>query len=295
MQIVSWSRVMPKTTDLAIFTIVFSKGEAAKNRLPLSHVIATLRELDMMIRDVGVKVQREKGVDNPNGDFGIELLTGAGGIAFLKGSVKAQAAPTRDVDNAIETIARVIQTTNLLEKKKPVSVGEFGAPVIRHFAAIAKVQEKDKTELRLELKTRGKAVKSGVFADSGMQTVKKMAVADFQIDGLTIYGKLKSLVDRSRVEEDDDIWGELIADDGEAWRIKFKPEDIEKAKKLFTRQVMAQGNAFYFKAMTPRLDVESIEVELPKDYLKGFDQFSSAYEEIFGEKDPQDIIADIRG
>jgi hypothetical protein len=149
--------------------------------------------------------------------------------------------------------------------------------------------------LQLVLKAPGKAIKRGVFADTGMQVVMKMAAADFQIEGLTLYGKLKGLSDRSRVEEDDDIWGELIEERGETWRIKFKLQDVEKAKNLFTRQVVVTGNAAYFKANTPRLDVYDIKLDTPRDYVKAFDEFSKAYEEIFGDQDAQDVIADIRG
>jgi hypothetical protein len=285
---------MARNNEPAIFTITFTKGDATRNRLPLSHVLSVLREIDFMIRDIGVKIQRDSGMQNPTGDFGIELLTGAESMAFLKGSVKAKAVPTRDIDNAIQAITRVIHTTNLIEKKAPVSVDEYGAPILRHLAQITKVQEKDKTELHLELKTKGKIAKS-VFAETGMQAVKRMTASDFQVEGLTVYGKLKGLTDRSRVEEDDDIWGELVEENGYIWRIKFKPTDIDKAKKLFTRQVAAIGNASYFRANTPRLDVEDIQFDAPADYLKGFDEFSSNYESILGDQDAQELINDIRG
>jgi hypothetical protein len=77
---------MPKKTETT-FSVVFKKGMALKNRLPLSHVISTLRELDYMIREVGRKVQQENGRQEPDGDFGIELLAGATGLAFHKGSL----------------------------------------------------------------------------------------------------------------------------------------------------------------------------------------------------------------
>ena len=286
---------MPRPTEPAIFTIIFAKGNADRNRLPLSHVLSVLREIDYMIRYIGVTIQRDSGMQNPTGDFGIELLTGSEGIAFLKGSVKAKAVPTKDVGNAIEAMSRVIKTTNLIEKKASVSVDEYGAPILRHLAQITRVQEKDNTELRLELKTRGKALKKSVFSQTGMQAVRQMTASNFQVDGLTVYGKLKALTDRSRVEEDDDIWGELIEENGHIWRIKFKPSDVEKAKKLFTRQVAAIGNASYFRANTPRLDVEDIQFDAPLDYLKGFDDFSSAYETILGDQDAQELISEIRG
>src|SRR2546428_3683574 len=104
-----------------VFSIIFKKGTAEKNRLPLTHVIATLRELDSMIREVGRRVQREAGIETPDGDFGIELLAGATGLAFQKGSVKTASAITRDVRNGTETLTRIIQTTDIIEKKRAVS------------------------------------------------------------------------------------------------------------------------------------------------------------------------------
>lgn len=286
---------MAKTSDPAVFTIVFAKGQAARNRLSMSHVVQVLRELDYMIRDIGARLQREQGQDNPTGDFGIELLTGQGGLAFLKGSVKAKAVPTRDIETAVKAFEHVIRTTNIIEKKGPVSVDQYDVPIYRRFATITKVQEKDRTELHLEVKQRGKSPKKGVFAEAAMQAIKKMAASDFQIEGLTVYGKLRGLTDRSRVEEDDDIWGELVEENGTIWRIKFKPTDVEKAKTLFTRQIVAVGNASYFRTNTPRLDVDDMKPDPPLDYLKGLDEFISSYEDVFGDQDPQDIIHEIRG
>ena len=287
---------MAKLSEPAVFTIVFTKGQAARNRLAMSHVITVLRELDFMIRDVGARLQRAKGMENPTGDFGIELLTGETGIAFLKGSVKAKAVPTRDIEIAVEAFEHVINTANRMEKKGPGSVDENDVPIVRRFANITKVQERDYTELHLEVKRPGKQAKKGVFSDAAMQAVKKMATSDFRIEGLTLYGKLKALTDRSRVEEDDDdIWGELVEDNGTVWRIKFKPADLEKAKTLFTRQVVAVGHASYFKSNSPRLDVDDIKLDTPLGYLEAFNSFSSSYEEIFGDQEPQDIMRDIRG
>ena len=83
----------------AIFSVVFDKGMAAKHRLPLSHVINTLRELDLLIRELGKTIQRANGVRTPDGDFGIELLANSSGFAFRKGSIESRAAITKDVAN----------------------------------------------------------------------------------------------------------------------------------------------------------------------------------------------------
>ena len=109
-----------------VFSIVFSKGTADKHRLPLAHVLETLTEIAKMIREVGIQVQRANGVENPDGDFGIELLAGETGGAFYASSVKAQAAVTRDVKNGLETITRIFNVTNTVEKKQGHSVDGFG-------------------------------------------------------------------------------------------------------------------------------------------------------------------------
>ena len=67
---------MPRHSDAALFTIIFRKGLADRKRLPLAHVIRTLQEVDELIREVGRQVQKERGIENPTGDFGIELLAG---------------------------------------------------------------------------------------------------------------------------------------------------------------------------------------------------------------------------
>ena len=167
--------------------------------------------------------------------------------------------------------------------------------MLRHLAVITRVQEPDNTELHLELKARGKPPKRGKFTDSGIQTIKRLAAAEFQIYDVTLYGKLRSLTDRSRVEQEDDIWGELVEENGNIWRIKFRPDDLDKARGLFTNQVVARGDASYFKTGLPRLDVSDIREEEVHDYLKGLDRFTSNYEEVFGEADPQDILSELRG
>jgi hypothetical protein len=108
-------------------------------------------------------------------------------------------------------------------------------------------------------------------------------------------GKLRKLTDISRVEDQDDIWGELLEDNGDKWRIKFHPTDFDKARKLFTKQVIVFGDASYFKTTFPRIDVKDIFEEKKRDYVAAFDRFSHEYETVFGDRDPQKILNDIRG
>jgi hypothetical protein len=285
---------MPRTNEL-IFSIVFKKGMAEKNRLPLNHVISTLREIDSMIREVGRKVQREAGVETPDGDFGIELLAGATGLAFQKGSVKTASAITKDVANGTETLTRMIRTTDVIERKRAPSIDDYGAPVVRGLAAISNIQEKDKTELHIQLAKQGRITDHTKFSEKGIRAIRKMSVAEFAIESLTLYGKLRGLTDRSKTEEEDDIWGELLEDNGNRWRIKFHPSDLGKAQELFTKQVEVFGDATYFKTKFPRMDVKTISEDKHRNYVAAFDRFSQDYEDVFGDRDPEQIIKDIRG
>jgi hypothetical protein len=278
-----------------VFSIVFKKGMADKNRLPLVHVLSTLREIDSMIREVGRKVQQEAGVQNPDGDFGVELLAGPTGLAFKKGSIQTASALTNDVENGTETIRRIITTTDIIEKKRVIPIDEYRIPVLRRLAAIGSFQEKDKTEINIRLAFQGKIREHANFSERGIRAVRRMSAAELTVESVTIYGKLRGLTDQSRGEREDDIWGEMIEDSGEKWRIKFHPTDLDKAKKLFTKQVMASGDATYFKTNFPRLDVKAIVEDKQRDYVKAFDRFSEGYERVFKERNPEEILNDIRG
>jgi len=247
-----------------------------------------------MIREVGRKVQQENGVEEPDGDFGVELLAGATGLAFQKGSVKTAAALTKDIPNGFETLTRIIQTTDVIERKRNVSVDEFGAPVVRRLATISTFQEKNHTELQLQVR-QGQRKEGARFSERGVSAIKEFGTAEFAVESVTLYGKLRKLTDISRVEDQDDIWGELWEDNGDKWRIKFHPTDFEKARKLFTKQVVVFGDASYFKTKFPRIDVKDISEEKKRDYVAAFDRFSQEYEPIFGNRDPQKILKDIRG
>src|SRR5688572_28978798 len=102
------ARPRPKTT-YPVFTIRFTDGLATRNRLPLDHVIRVLTEIKGMIESVGKQIQRERGVESPSGDFGLELIGG-----FQKGSVKAALAITRDVEAGSLAAGQVLDTVTRL-------------------------------------------------------------------------------------------------------------------------------------------------------------------------------------
>jgi hypothetical protein len=284
-----------KTPEPLVFHIEFQKGKAVRNRLPLAHVIATLQEIDLMVREVGKRIQRDHGIENPDGDFGIDLLAGSTGLAFAKGSVKAAAAATKDMDNAARALKHVIGMTAIVEKKQVASIDEYGAPVVRRLTRIGDIQEQDQTELKLRLAKEGKVTDTANFSETGIKALRSLSASDLAIQSVTIYGKLKKLADFSREDDKCIIWGELEDDSGEVWRLHFRETDLKRAQGLFTKQVVIHGDANYFKTKTPRLDVSRIDPDEERHYVRGFTRFRKNYKDTFGNRDPQEILKDIRG
>lgn len=287
---------MSKHSDSAVFTIVFRKGLAERNRLPLEHVIRTLQELDELIKEVGRQVQRERGKENPTGDFGVELLAGRTGLVFQKGSLKASAAVTQDLDSAEIAVTRVMDTANLLQRKQPASIDPSGAPIIRRFARLIGAQRKDRTELRLEWKKPGQRLKAAKFGEAAIQTIESISAAEMTIEGLTLYGKLRELKDRT-IEPDDEgkgFWGELLTDAGEHWRILFANAALEKVLPLFRKQVVVTGDAKYFRAYNPRLNAHNIEKDIDRDYVAAFDKYEGSDAKDFGNADVEELLRELR-
>lgn len=282
---------MRGSKDQTIFSIVFKKGMADNNRLPLGHVIATLQQVDQMVREIGKQIQRENGVENPDGDFGIELLAGRGGLIFRKGSVRTASAVTRDVKHGVEAITRVMETTDIVEKKKVVSIDQYGEQVLRRLPRVSQIQEQDKTELHFTLTQNGKITHTSKFGEKGREALRQMASSEIEVEAVTLYGKLRELKDLSKENENSNrFWGELVEDNGSKWRVCFSESDLPKVLPLFRKQVSIFGDATYFKTAAPRIDAMRIEEEKTPDYIAAFDNFQSAYADIFGDRDPEEIL-----
>lgn len=283
-----------------IFSIVFKKGEADKHRLPLAHVISTLQYIEQIVRDVGRQIQRDAGVENPDGDFGIELLAGRSGIAFRKGSLATQATVTRNIQYGVQAIATLIDTTEVIErnqpKKQPVFVSEYSDRIIRRLPKISEIQEQDNTELHLTLAQNNHVLKSTKLGARGRETLRRMESPEGTVEGITVYGKLRALKDLSRGEtnESGHFWGELLEDNGHKWHIRFEDSDLKKVLSLFTKQVSIAGDVTYFKTRPPRLDAKDIDADSMPDYTAVFDELSEAYADVFKDKEPEDILKDIR-
>ncbi|MGC2636418.1 MAG: hypothetical protein WA294_04520 [Acidobacteriaceae bacterium] len=288
---------MPKLRNKTnpIFSIVFSKGTADKHRLPLAHVLETLGEIAKMIREVGIQVQRANGVESPDGDFGIELLAGETGGAFFASSVKANAEVTRDVKNGLETINRIFKVTDTVEKKTVHGVDNFGEPVLRRLALVGKIQEKDRTELKMELVSGNRKSKETHFSAVGAAAIREMNAAELAIESLTLYGKLQRLADFSETDEGHYFWGQIREDGGKVWRVRFSKADLPKVQKLFTKQVMVSGNAAYFKTRSPKLIASQMSEEKPRNFMAALERLQRNYGKLFGEEGSQAILDDLRG
>jgi len=287
---------MRRRLDTATFTLTLSKGLADRHRLPYDHVVRTLQEFGELLREVGQQVQHDKGIENPSGDFGIELLTNKGGFIFGKGSVKAVAAITRDTQNGVTAVTRVIHAAKMLERSKPETIDPSYAPILRRFARISGLQRQDKTELNIKLNEPGKKMKQAVFGERGIATIDSLSAAGLTLENVTLYGKLRELKDRSKEEEGGDtFWGELIAENGEIWRVQFSSDRLKAVLPLFRRQVVITGDATYFKANNPRLVAKSIDPDLERDYEKAFDSLQESYGDVLGDADVGELLKEIRG
>jgi hypothetical protein len=278
-----------------VFTITFSKGTADQHRLPLIHVLDSLAEISRMIREVGVQVQRANGVENPDGDFGIELLAGEKGGAFYASSVMAQAVITRDLRNGLETMTRIFAVTDTVEKKRVQSVDNFGEPVLRRLALVGKIQEKDKTEMKMQLVSPRRKTQVTRFTANGAATLREMNRPELAIESVTIYGKLQNLADFNKDDEGNYFWGEVREDSGNVWRVRFDTSDLGKIQKLFTRQVMVVGDAAYFKTRGPRLRAKEVKEERPRDYMAAMLRLQKNYGSVFKKESSQTILNELRG
>lgn len=276
--------------------VSLSKGMADRHRLPLSDVIDVLREIQDAVRDVGKAIQRQRGVENPTGDFGIEILADSEGFIFQKNGVKATAVLTRDVRNGEAAFRQVMKTANQLEKKRPASIDAFGDIAVRRLASIAEVQKKLHAELKLSIIRPGGKREEARFGDAGIATTEGLASPDTVIKGIILFGRLRQLLDRSRSEAGGRFfWGELITDGGEIWKVRFANREERHIVPLFRKRVRVEGDARYYKASYPRLSVEKIDLDKPKNYDAAFNRLYGVDAGIYGGDRFEDVMSEMRG
>jgi len=283
--------------DSPVFTIKLQKGLAERQRLPLADVISVLEEVRQMIADVGREIQRDLGIEKPTGDFGLELLAGPHGILFRPGSIEAQLAITSNIDTGVLAAKRVVSTVDALAKKQPNSVAtDADRSVVRRLNRINKSRERDKTELHLILQEPGKhEPEHATFNADAAATAWSLQAPVFEMEGMTIYGKLFELKDTDPEDEGTKgFWGELRRETGETWRIQFSADSAERVAGLFRKQVAVTGTGKYYRIAAPKLVATDIGPDQERDYEKAFDELFGCDRNIYGD-DFQKALKEMRG
>jgi hypothetical protein len=285
--------------DTTTFTLVFKKGLADRNRLPIEQVIKTLQEFQELVREVGKQVQSTKGVESPDGDFGIELLASTTGLVFRKGSLKATAAATKDVENAAETFSLIQNNVRAFAKPSApnmaASMTATDTLIARRMHVIGGIQQKAKTELAVVVKTPEKRrATTATLTPQAVTNLDALSAPQMRVGAVTLYGKLRELKDRSKeVEGGKYFWGELQTETHEKWRLRFPVKEVNNVLPLFRSQVTVQGNATYFGAQSPRLEVLDITHDPSRNYLDAFAELSAIGAEVFGDADSKELIEEL--
>jgi hypothetical protein len=268
--------------------IRFIDGLATRNRLPLDHVIRVLNEIKSTLETIGKDVQREQGAEDPSGDFGLEIVGG-----FRRGSVKAAVAITKNQAAGVVAARQFLSTVNSLStqfagrkrsaKSATVAAVAYDPRVVSRVGNINKVREIDKTRVEFSLVQRGGGrQEKATINDRTAEVLAKLREPNFAIEDLTVYGKLSQLRDPSGEGEESRkaFFGELVGDDGQTWRIEFRPDDAQRVAGLFRRQVHVTGNAVYYKALNPKIVAKDFGPDEQRDYDAAFDEMFGASPEL---------------
>lgn len=276
---------MSKATE-PVFTISLEKGLADRHRMPIEQVISVLSSVKQMIAEAASELQSDD--DGKPLDFGLEVSSGVDGNAFRKGSLKAQIVITKNHAKGILAAQRVLNTIQNLSsppKKPPARESTAEAEVVtgrilHRLEKIAAIHEVSRSDAKFSV-TVPKAfqgepgirkVKAATFSERGVQALHAYKEPVFRENGVTIYGKLAELKDKSPFErEDGHFWGQLLRDNGELWRVQFKNSETDSVRNLFKEQVAITGEAHYFQSRSPKLIVTEISVDGERDYLQAFD------------------------
>ena len=287
---------MPKRNDESvIFSVVFKKGQADKNRLPLGLLLSTLRQIEYLVQEVGRQVQREAGVQKPDGDFGIELVAGRNSLAFRRGSVGTQYILTHDVQHGIQTIGSIIDTTAKLTKRRANFMGQYDEQILRRLPRLSELQQKAKTEVHFALKQAGQTVRAALDRKA-QAMLAKLEGPELEVEAITLYGKLRELTDRSMKSDSQEghFWGELIEDNGNKWRIRFEESGLGRALKLFRKQVKVEGDATYYQTAAPRLVVKDICEDRMPNYLSALKELRKENASFFKNTTGAEVLKNIR-
>jgi hypothetical protein len=249
-----------------------------------------------MVADAGREIQRDMGFERATAEFGLELLAGADGVVFRKGSIQAQVAITSNVQAGVLAATRIVETIDSLGKRKYTPANDTDRTIVRRLNRIARIQETDKTEMSFAVKKPGAKTRSAAtFGEAAIASAFSLQAPVFQMEDTIIFGKLYELKDTDQGEEGEKgFWGELRRESGEVWRIQFAQSDAESVAKLFRRQVQVTGTAKYYRIAAPKLVVKSISLDNERDYLNAFDELLGCDKSIYPESFDQ-ALKEMRG
>lgn len=268
-----------------IITVKLRKGLADRQRLPLGHVLSVLEEFRQMMANVGRRIQRERGVTAPSSDFVLEILADSDGAYMNKGSLWSSLAITNNAETGILAAQEVIHTLNRLEADDGIpdpTVG-FDKDLIRRVARVARIQRADRLELEVSVEGPGFSKPLvATFGAAGIASIRALQTPTFEIEGMSLFGKLIELLDRDPSDDEKKgFWGELRKETGETWRIQFRPSDIDLVTPLFRKQVVITGDAVYSRIATPKLIAKTIAADAERDYETAFDELFGCYRGAF--------------
>lgn len=283
--------------DAAVFTITLSGGLANRNRLPIDQVVRTLQEFQDMVREVGKRIQRDAGVENATGDFGLEIVAGPTGAAFQKGSVKATTVATIDVANAAKTFAAIIRRAQEYARKPLTDDDPQSSIIARRMLTMAKLQAPARSLVAFTLRGGAAKVQKASLNERVFLHLQKASKKLMTIEALQLYGRLRQLNDRSKTENTDGhFWGQLVTDTGEVWRLRFTADMLSRVVPLFMRQIVVNGDATYFgPAKNPRLAVRFVDKDPERRYVEAFDALRETGDKIFGDATTEELLAELYG
>ena len=274
-----------RSNDDPIVTVKLQKGLADRQRLPLAHVLSVLEEFRQIIAELGRRIERDRGVTNPTGDFGLEIVAGSPGTVLKPGSVQAPIAITNNVAAGVLAAQELVRVIGILEREDGVldPNQEFDRDVLRRMFRVARIQKADKLELQISIQRPGfSAPMEATFGSAGIASIRALQSPTFEVEGMTLYGKLVELIDRDKSDEDGKgFWGELRRETGENWRVQFKASDADRITTLFRKQVAVTGRAVHYRVATPKIVADTISQDIERDYEAAFDQVFGCYKQAF--------------
>jgi len=243
-----------------------------------------LQEIRQMINDAGRAIRAQQGVDTTKPlDFGLEIVADDAGNAFAKGSLSAKIAITNNIEVGVAAVYQVLSTIHALRApRKPDAIAPPAtAKIINRLDRIAFVHQKSGADTKLAMSIpkafrtdlAPQAKKTVTFGGAAIKNIVAMREPTFTEHGVTLYGRLVELKDRTQIErEGGTFWGELRRDNGDRWRIQFNERDQKTAVPLFRKQVEVTGDAYYYQARHPKLVASTIVEESPRDLLAAFNE-----------------------